>query len=119
MHLPVLSTSSHKGAHRHNVTSMANNLKKEYRKRADETTETMSSLRDGFDRRTGDFFDAAENLRQEAGKRVDHIHEQVDHSIDDSRKAVQDHALLAVGVALGVGILAGLLLRGKSKAKPS
>jgi len=95
---------------------MANIVKKEYSKKTAEVNDSVGNMRSEFDKRTGDVHDAANSLRQEAVRRYDEAHEQVDQSIDDSRKAVKDHPFTAVGIALSVGIIAGVLMRRRSKA---
>jgi ElaB/YqjD/DUF883 family membrane-anchored ribosome-binding protein len=89
-------------------------------KRADtklsEPLELARSLRKEYEKRTDDARGAAGILRKEYDKRVDQVHDRVDQSIHDSRQAVRKHPFLAVGVTLGVGIVAGVLLGRKSKA---
>jgi ElaB/YqjD/DUF883 family membrane-anchored ribosome-binding protein len=91
-------------------------MRKEYHKRSDEVSGSMDGLRKEFGRRADDVRGAAENLREEYEKRADIVHAKLDQSIDDSRHTVQRHPLTAVGVTLGVGIVAGVLLGRKSKA---
>lgn len=88
---------------------LAKNMQHEYAKRTDDVNDAVSDFR-------VEVRDAAENLREEYDRRVDEVREQVDESIDGGRKSVADHPFLAVGVALAVGILAGLLIRRKSNA---
>jgi len=89
-------------------------------KRADtklsEPHELARSVRKEYEKRTEDVRGAAEILREEYDRRVDQVHDKLDQSIDDSRQTVQKHPFLAVGVTLGVGIIAGVLLGRKSKA---
>jgi ElaB/YqjD/DUF883 family membrane-anchored ribosome-binding protein len=88
---------------------IAKSMKHEYAKRTDDAQDAVSDFRN-------EVRDAAENLREEYDRRVDQVHEQLDQSIDGSRKTVQGHPLIAVGVALTIGIIAGLFIRRQSKA---
>jgi ElaB/YqjD/DUF883 family membrane-anchored ribosome-binding protein len=89
-------------------------------KRADtklsEPRELARSLRKEYEKRADDARGAAGILREEYDKRVDQVHDRLDQSIDDSRQSVRKHPFLAVGVTLGIGIVAGVLLGRKSKA---
>jgi ElaB/YqjD/DUF883 family membrane-anchored ribosome-binding protein len=80
-----------------------------------EPRELARNVRKEYERRSEDVRGAAEILREEYGKRVDQVHDRLDQSIDDSRQTVRKHPFLAVGVTLGVGIIAGVLLGRKSK----
>jgi len=91
-------------------------MRKEYDKRTGEVGDTVEGLRREFDRRVDDLRGAAEQLREEYDDRVDQVHVRMDRSIDDGRKVFQKHPFLAVGVTLGVGIVAGVLLGRKTKA---
>ncbi len=95
---------------------IAGNLRKEHAKRTDDVHSAMDNLRSEFDSRTDGVRDAAKNLREEYEKRVDQVHDQLDQSMDDGRKAVQEHPALVLGAALAVGVIAGILLGRKSKA---
>jgi ElaB/YqjD/DUF883 family membrane-anchored ribosome-binding protein len=89
-------------------------------KRADtklsEPRELARSVRKEYEKRTEDVRGAAEILREEYDMRVDQVHDRLDQSIDDSRQSVRKHPFLVVGVTLGVGIIAGVLLGRKSNA---
>jgi ElaB/YqjD/DUF883 family membrane-anchored ribosome-binding protein len=87
----------------------ARNLRHEYSKGTEGVQDAVNDLRDNVR-------EAAENVREEYDRRVDQVHQQWDQSIDGSRKSVQEHPFVAVGVALAVGILAGLLIRRNSNA---
>jgi ElaB/YqjD/DUF883 family membrane-anchored ribosome-binding protein len=91
-------------------------MRKQHGKRTDEVRGTVEGLRSEFNRRVDDVRGAAESLRQEYDDKVDQVHVQIDQSIDDSRKTVQKHPFLAIGVTLGAGIVAGVLLGRKTKA---
>ena len=73
-------------------------------------------MRKEYEKRTEDVRGAAEILREEYDMRVDQVHDRLDQSIDDSRQSVRKHPFLVVGVTLGVGIIAGVLLGRKSNA---
>jgi ElaB/YqjD/DUF883 family membrane-anchored ribosome-binding protein len=81
-----------------------------------EPHELAKNVRKEYEKTTDNVRNASEILRKEYGKRVDQVHGMVDQSIDDSRQTVRKHPFLAVGVTLGVGIVAGVLLGRKSKA---
>jgi ElaB/YqjD/DUF883 family membrane-anchored ribosome-binding protein len=81
-----------------------------------EPQELAKSVRKEYEKRTDGVRNASEILRKEYDKRVDQVHDRLDQSIDDSRQTVRKHPFLAVGVTLGVGIVAGVLLGRKSKA---
>lgn len=91
-------------------------MRKEYEKKAEDVRGSVNGLREEFDRRADEVRDAAENLREEYEKRVDEVHAQLDQSMADGKKIVQDHPALVVGVTLVVGIIAGLLLSRKRAA---
>jgi ElaB/YqjD/DUF883 family membrane-anchored ribosome-binding protein len=80
-----------------------------------EPRELARSVRKEYENRTDDVRGAAKILREEYDKRVEQVHGRLDQSIDDSRQSVRKHPFLAVGVTLGVGIIAGVLLGRKSK----
>ena len=98
------------------ATIMANTLKREYGKKTAEVEGTVGNLRSNLDKTAGDFRESAASFRQDAVKRFGQAHDQMDQSIDDSRKAVADHPFAAVGIALGIGIIAGALVRRRSNA---
>jgi ElaB/YqjD/DUF883 family membrane-anchored ribosome-binding protein len=81
-----------------------------------EPHELARSVRKEYEKRTEDVHGAAEILRKEYDRRVDQVHHTLNQSIEDSRQSVRKHPFLAVGVTLGVGIVAGVLLGRKSKA---
>jgi ElaB/YqjD/DUF883 family membrane-anchored ribosome-binding protein len=81
-----------------------------------EPSELARSVRKEYEKRSEDVRDAAETLREGYGKRVDQVHDRLDQSIDDSRQTVRKHPFLAVGVTLGIGVVAGVILGRKSKA---
>jgi ElaB/YqjD/DUF883 family membrane-anchored ribosome-binding protein len=91
-------------------------IRKEHDKRTDEVSGAVEGLRNEFNRRVDEVRGAADKLREEYDDRVDQVHVQMDQSIDDSRKAVQKHPFMAIGVTLGIGIVAGVLLGRKTKA---
>jgi ElaB/YqjD/DUF883 family membrane-anchored ribosome-binding protein len=95
---------------------IARSMREEYEKRTGEVGDTVDGLRKEFKRRTEDVRGAAEDLRNEYDKRVGQASVRLSRSIDDSRETVQEHPFLAVGVTLGIGIIAGVLLGRKSKA---
>src|SRR5579872_5835167 len=83
-------------------------LKKEYDRRAEDVRGSVNGLKEEFDKRADEVRDAAENLREEYEKRVAEVHAQLDQSMNDGKKIVQDHPALVVGVTLVVGVIAGL-----------
>jgi len=97
-------------------SQITKSMRKEYDKRTGEVSDTVEGLRREFNSRVDDLRGATEQLREEYDDRVDQVHVQMDQSIDDSRKAVQKHPFLAIGVTLGVGIVAGVLLGRKTKS---
>jgi ElaB/YqjD/DUF883 family membrane-anchored ribosome-binding protein len=80
-----------------------------------EAHELSKSVRKEYEKRTDDVNDAAQILRKEYDKRVDQVHERLDQSIDDGRQTVRKHPFMAVGITLGVGVIAGVILGRKSK----
>jgi ElaB/YqjD/DUF883 family membrane-anchored ribosome-binding protein len=81
-----------------------------------EPRELAKSVRKEYEKRADDVHGAAEILRKEYDRRVDQVHDRLDQSIDDSRQTVRKHPFLVVGVTLGVGVAAGVILGRKSKA---
>jgi ElaB/YqjD/DUF883 family membrane-anchored ribosome-binding protein len=95
---------------------LAKSMRKEYESRTDDVSDAVEGLRKEFGRRADDVRGAAEDLKGEYEKRADQVRARVSESVDDGRQAVRKHPYTAVGVTLGVGIVAGLLLGRKSKA---
>src|SRR5271155_1886012 len=95
---------------------VARSIRKEYESRTDDVSDALDGLRKEFGRRADDVRGAAEDLEQQYDKKADQVRARVSESVDDGRHAVRKHPFLAVGVTLGVGFVAGVLLGRKSKA---
>jgi ElaB/YqjD/DUF883 family membrane-anchored ribosome-binding protein len=95
---------------------IARGMGKGHEKRTDDFGDAANVLRKEFSKRTDDVRGAAQNLKEEYDKRLGQFNVTLSQSIEDSRHTVQKHPFLAVGVTLGVGVIAGVLLGRKSKA---
>jgi ElaB/YqjD/DUF883 family membrane-anchored ribosome-binding protein len=96
------------------------------------TNDSMKELRREFERRipdiqadiesgqTGMAEEAIAALRKEFEQRMLEIRDQIDESFEPGRDAIRERPIASVGVAIGLGITAGvlfgaLLLRSSSK----
>ena len=60
--------------------------------------------------------ESMKNLKAEFDGRLEEIRDRLDESVETSRSVIREHPLIAVGGALAVGLLVGLLFAGgKSK----
>ena len=58
---------------------------------------------------------ALTDLREQLQNRFEYFHESFEDKLEMGRKEVREHPLLAIGVALTLGVMIGMLLDRKSK----
>ena len=54
-------------------------------------------------------------LREDLENRLTDIRDSIDDTVETGRKGIQEYPLMSVGIAVGLGIIIGLLLGRKSK----
>jgi ElaB/YqjD/DUF883 family membrane-anchored ribosome-binding protein len=84
--------------------------------------ESLRELKKDFDRRIHDLQtevseggssavqESVDFLRNELDQRLSDLHKQVDESVEPGREAIRQKPFASVGVALGAGVVAGVLL---------
>jgi ElaB/YqjD/DUF883 family membrane-anchored ribosome-binding protein len=86
------------------------------------TDESLRDLKKDFDRRIHDLQtevteggstavqESVDFLRNELDQRLSDLRKQVDESVEPGREAIRERPFASVGVALGAGVVAGVLL---------
>ena len=97
-----------RGAAEHSIRE----TQKDIEKRIDEI---RADLKDRGPEAVARIENALTDLREQLQNRFEYIHESFEDKLEMGRKEVREHPLLAIGVALTLGVMIGMLLERKGK----